>query len=58
MKNLISRHLFDKPYDELTLASEIIVDLQMECIRNRVLAFSLFAALVFTIVGGMICSTV
>ena len=58
MKNLISNHLFDKPYDGLTLASEIIVDLQMECIRNKVIASILFAALVLTIIGGVICSTV
>lgn len=57
MKNLISKHLFDKPYDGLTLASEMIVDLQMECIRNKVIASILFAALVFTIIGGWILCT-
>lgn len=54
MKNLISKHLFDKPYDELTLASEIIVDLQMECIRNKVLALLLSAALVLAVLYGVL----
>ena len=53
MKNLISKHLFDKPYDELTLASEIIVDLQIECIRNKVLALLLSAALVLAVLYGV-----
>lgn len=53
MKNLISKHLFDKPYDELTLASEIIVDLQIECIRNKFLAFLLSAALVLAVLYGV-----
>ena len=56
MKNLISKRMFGISYDELPLASELIVDLQIECIRNRVLALLLSAALVFSIVGGVICS--
>ena len=56
MKNLISKRMFGISYDELPLASELIVDLQIECITNKVLALLLSAALVFSIVGGVICS--
>lgn len=58
MKNIISRHLFGTDYNQLPLASEIIVDIQMECFRNKILALLLFAAFVFSIVGGVICSMV
>lgn len=53
MKNLFSKRLFGVTYDELPLASEIICDLQMECFRNKILAFLLFAALVSMIVCGV-----
>ena len=53
MKNLISKHLFDKPYDELTLASELIVDLKAECIRNKFVALLLSAALVLAVLYGV-----
>ena len=56
IKDLFSKRMFGISYDELPLASELIVDLQIECITNKVLALLLSAALVFSIVGGVICS--
>ena len=53
MKNIISRYLFKTDYSQLPLASEIIVDLQMECIRNKVLALLLSAALVLAVLYGV-----
>ena len=53
MKNLISKRMFGISYDELPLASELIVDLQIECITNRVLALLLSAALVLAVLYGV-----
>lgn len=56
IKDLFSKRMFGISYDELPLASEILCDLQIEWFRNKVLALLLFAAFVFSIVGGVICS--
>ena len=53
MKNIISRYLFGTDYSQLPLASEMIVDLQIECIRNKVLALLLSAALVLAVLYGV-----
>lgn len=53
MKNIISRYLFGTDYSQLPLASELIVDLKAECIRNKFLAFLLSAALVLAVLYGV-----
>lgn len=55
IKDLFSKRMFGISYDELPLASELIVDLKMECIRNKFLALLLSAALVLTVLYGVSC---
>lgn len=49
IKDLISKRLFDMPYSDLPLASEIIIDLKMQIFRYKILTFSLSAVLVITL---------
>ena len=53
IKDLFSKRMFGISYDELPLASELIVDLQIECITNKVLALLLSAALVLAVLYGV-----
>ena len=48
MKNLLSKHLFNRPYSELPLASEIYIDL---VIKKTMLLLTT----VTLILGAMVC---
>lgn len=48
MKNLLSKHLFNRPYSELPLASEIYVDLVTKKTMWQLLTLSL-------VIGAMVC---
>lgn len=50
MKDLLSKHLFNHPYSELPLASEIYVDLVIKKTMWQLLTVSL-------VIGAMVCIT-
>lgn len=56
MKNFISKKMFNTVYNDLPLASEIIVDLKLSRMKYQVLSCFLFTALIITVI--LICNTV
>jgi len=49
MKNIMSKKMFGTSYDDLPLASEIIIDLKMSQLKYKVLTVSMLAILIITV---------
>ena len=49
MKNIMSKKMFGTSYDNLPLASEIIVDLKLSRLKYKILTLSMFAILIITV---------
>ena len=56
MKNILSKKLFGIPYDELPLASEIIIDLKMKLLKWKFL--SIAVVVVFILTAIVMCGIV
>lgn len=49
MKDMMSKKTFGRQYNDLPLASEIIIDLKCQVLRYKILTFSLSAVLLITL---------